>query len=354
MHQRHLLFDLARRLDVGDAVVVVLLHARCDGEDIRIENNVLWREADLFRQQLVGALANRNLALNRIGLAHLVEGHHDYGGSVAQNLASLFEERPFAFLHADRVDDRLALQAFEAGLDDGPFRAVDHHRHPANVGFRRNEIEERRHRLFGIEQAFVHVDVDDLCARLDLLARDGEGTAIVALLDQLTELGGARNVRALAYVDERLRCIGGGHCSYSPVYEWFEARETQFWCVLRKLTWFVVLGVVSDVRDVVWRRSAAAADNVDQSISKPRFDLAGHVMWVFIIFAHGVRQARIRISRNARVRYVGEFGDVRPHQLGTERAIQSDRKRPQMTHRIPESFRRLARQSPPRAIRDRA
>ena len=42
------------------------------------------------------------------------------------------------------------------------------------------------------------------------LARDRERGVIVALLDEFPELGGARDVRALADVDER-RAGGGGH-----------------------------------------------------------------------------------------------------------------------------------------------
>ena len=39
----------------------------------------------------------------------------------------------------------------------------------------------------GVEQALVHVDVDDLGAALDLLARDLDGGRVVALQDQLLE-----------------------------------------------------------------------------------------------------------------------------------------------------------------------
>src|SRR5690606_7930821 len=49
---------------------------------------------------------------------------------------------------------------------------------------------------------FVHVDVDDLRAVLDLLARDVEGRLIVAADDQLLELGRAGDVGPLADVDE--------------------------------------------------------------------------------------------------------------------------------------------------------
>ena len=109
--------DLPRRLDEGDAVAVVLLDARRHREDVGIEDDVLRRKADLLGQQLVGPLADGDLALDGVGLALLVEGHHHHGGAVAQHLPGVFEERLLAFLHGDRVDDRLALHALQARLD---------------------------------------------------------------------------------------------------------------------------------------------------------------------------------------------------------------------------------------------
>ena len=200
--ERHLLLDLARRLDEGDAVAVVFLDAGRDREDVGIEDDVFRRKADFFGQELVGALADRNLALDRVGLALLVESHDDDGGAVAQHLARLFEERPLAFLHRDRIDDRLALHALQAGFDDAPFGAVDHDRHARDIGLGGDEIEERGHGLLGVEQAFVHVDVDDLGAGFHLLARDRRARRIVVLLDELPEFGRAGDVGALADVDE--------------------------------------------------------------------------------------------------------------------------------------------------------
>ena len=55
-------FDPARRFDKVDRIIVVLLDAGRDGQDVRIENDVLRREADLLRQQAVGARANLGLA----------------------------------------------------------------------------------------------------------------------------------------------------------------------------------------------------------------------------------------------------------------------------------------------------
>ena len=47
MHAGQVLADPARCLDEVDAVIVVLLHAGGDGEDIGIEDDVFRRKADL-------------------------------------------------------------------------------------------------------------------------------------------------------------------------------------------------------------------------------------------------------------------------------------------------------------------
>jgi hypothetical protein len=47
--QRQVLLDPARRLDEIDRVVVVLFDTGADGENVRIENNLLRRKADVLR-----------------------------------------------------------------------------------------------------------------------------------------------------------------------------------------------------------------------------------------------------------------------------------------------------------------
>ncbi len=80
---RQLRLDVARGLDEIAAVVVVLLDAGGDGEDVRVEDDVFRREADLFGQYPVGALADLDLARAGVGLTLLVEGHDDDSGAVA-------------------------------------------------------------------------------------------------------------------------------------------------------------------------------------------------------------------------------------------------------------------------------
>ncbi len=98
-----------------------------------------------------------------------------------------------------------------------PFRAVDHHRHARDIGLGGDQLEEGRHRFLAVEQALVHVDVDHLRAVLDLLPRDLDGLGIVARHDQLLERRGARDVGALADIDETGGGGGGGsHFAFSP------------------------------------------------------------------------------------------------------------------------------------------
>ncbi len=193
-HQRagQVLLDPAGGLDEVDAVVGVLLDAGGHREDVRVEDDVLGREADLVDQDPVGPLADRLAALEVVGLAVLVEGHHHDRRAVLAAQPGLRAELLLALLHGDRVDDRLALHAAQPGLDDLELRRVDHERHPADVGLAGDQLDEAVHRGDAVDHPLVHVDVDDLRAVLDLLAGDGQRGVVVAVADQVAELAPSR------------------------------------------------------------------------------------------------------------------------------------------------------------------
>ncbi len=216
---RQVLLDHLHALEEVDGVVVVLLDPRRDSEDVGIEDDVFRREADAD-QQLIGALRNLVFALGGVRLPLLVERHHDHGRAIAQRLARLIQELLLAFLHRDRVDDRLALNVLETFLDDVPFRRVHHDRNLGDVRLRCDQAQEGAHRRFGVEQALVHVHVNDLRAVLHLLARNVHGLGEIALDDQLLERRRTGDVRALTNVDEvraGLRAGGLGHERLSGV-----------------------------------------------------------------------------------------------------------------------------------------
>ena len=73
-------------------VVVVLLHAGGDGEDVGIEDDVFGREADLVDEDAVGALADADLLFVGCGLALLVEGHDDHRRAVLEHCGGVLRE----------------------------------------------------------------------------------------------------------------------------------------------------------------------------------------------------------------------------------------------------------------------
>ena len=90
--------DLARCINECNAITVMLFDASGDSENVWIENDVLWRKLRLVHKQVVGALADCNLALERVGLALFIERHHDDGGAIKTHDARLFEKLFLAFL----------------------------------------------------------------------------------------------------------------------------------------------------------------------------------------------------------------------------------------------------------------
>jgi hypothetical protein len=90
-----------------------------------------------------------------------------------------------------------------------PLGAVDHHRHARDVGLAGDEVQEAHHGRLAVQHGLVHVDVDDLGAVLDLLARHGQRLLVLAGQDQPGEGLGAGDVGALADVDEQAAAADG-------------------------------------------------------------------------------------------------------------------------------------------------
>ena len=91
---RAALLDQPRRVDERACVLGMLLDPRADRENVRVEDQVLGREAGALCEQAIGPLADLDLALDGVGLALLVERHDDEAGAVAPHAARLLEEAP--------------------------------------------------------------------------------------------------------------------------------------------------------------------------------------------------------------------------------------------------------------------
>ncbi|MCY1428141.1 hypothetical protein D9M71_440140 [compost metagenome] len=195
--------DVGAGFDEVHGIVVVFFDASGHGEDVRVEDDVFGGETHVIDQDVVAALADLALARGGVGLADFVEGHHHHGGAIALAQLGVMLEDLDAFLHRDRVDDALALDAFETGFDHLPLGGVDHDRYAGNVRLTGDQVEELDHGRLGIEHPFVHVDVDHLGAGLDLLQGDFQGFGVVLFADQPGELGGTGDVGALTDVHEQ-------------------------------------------------------------------------------------------------------------------------------------------------------
>ncbi len=337
--------DVGAGLDEVDGVVVVLLDTGGDGEDVRVEDDVFRREADFVDQDVVAALADLALARGGVGLADLVEGHHHHGGAVALAQAGVVLELLDAFLHRNRVDDALALDALQARLDHLPLGGVDHDRHPGDIRLAGDQVEEADHGGLGVEHPFVHVDVDHLGAGLDLLQGDFQRLGVVFLADQPGELGGAGDVGALADVDEQRLAIDG---------ERLKARQAAGLGDVRDRPWLVLGYGLGDGLDVRRGGAAAAADNVEETAGGKLLDNRSHLGRGLVVFAEGVRQAGVGVGGHVGVGLGREFFQVRTQVLGTEGAVQAHGNRVGVANRVPERFGGLARQGAPGGVGDGA
>ena len=109
-----------------------------------------------------------------------------------------------------------------------------------------------------------------------------------------------------------------------------------------------------DRADVLRRRAAAAADDIDQPLARKLLDLGGHEFRALVILAEFIGQAGIRIGADEGVGDAGNLRQMRAHGVGAERAVQADRERIGMAHRMPERGRRLAGKRAAGKIGDRA
>ena len=291
-----------------------------------------------------GPREDLDLALDGVGLAALVEGHHDDGRPVAPRGPGLGQEGGLALLERDRVHDRLALDAAQAGLDDLPARGVDHERDPADVRLGGQQVEEAGHGGRRVEQALVHVHVEHLGTVVDLLAGDLDGAVVVPGGDETGEAPRTGDVRPLAHVDEaaaRRRDLQrleprqaerGRHGGGDPRRQAGDSR--------------------GDRRDMSRRRPAAAADDVDEPFLGPRAQGRRGGLGRLVVAAEVVGQPGVRVGGHGDRRDTPERLDVRAQLPSAQRAVEPDRDRSGVGDRDPEGLDRLSRQGAPRRVDD--
>src|ERR1700722_5240198 len=110
----------------------MFLYTRGDRKYIQIENDVLRIITHLLRQYLIGPVTDVHFPSHRIRLPGLVKGHHDDRRAITFTDDRLLDEFRLSFLHGNRIDDTLALYAFQPRLDDRELRRVDNDRYHRN------------------------------------------------------------------------------------------------------------------------------------------------------------------------------------------------------------------------------
>ena len=344
LRQRKPGLDDAGRLDEVDRIASVLFDAGGHGQDVRVEDDVLRREPDLAREDAVGARRDLDLALDGLGLALLVEGHHDDGRAVALHSARLPPEDLFALLEAEGVDHPFPLHALQSRLDDRKPGAVDHDRDAGDVGLRGDQAEEGHHRLLGVEHRLVHVDVDQLGPAFDLLARDRQRFLVVPFQDQAREFRRTGDVGPLADVDE-VR-VGADR-------ERFQSREPGVRLGAGRRARRRVAHRTSEHADVLGGGAAAAADQVQPAPGREIAEQSRHLFGGLVVFAEGIGEAGVGVAAHPDRSEAGELLDVRAHLGGAQRAVDPDGKRVRVRDRVPEGLDGLARERAAAAVGDR-
>ena len=234
----------------------------------------------------------------------------------------------------------------QAGLDGGPVGGIDHHRHPRDVGLGRDQVEEAGHGGLGVQHPLVHVHVDDLGAVLHLLARDLQCGGVVAGGDQLAEPGGARDVGALADVDEGAAVLAA--------LEGLEPGEAELGPARADGARRMARDGVGDGGDVRGRGAAAAADQVDQARLGPLAQLRGGLLRRLVVAAELIGEPRVGIGADPRLGDPREIRQVRAHVGRPEGAVEPDAEGRGVGEGEPERLHGLAVEHAAGAVGDRA
>ena len=104
---------------------------------------------------------------------------------------------------------------------------------------------------------------------------------------------------------------------------------------------------------MIRRRSAAAADDVDEAAGDERLQQLARLVGLLVVLPERVRQPGVRVAEHVALGEPRELFEVRAHLARAERAVHADGQRPGVTDRGVERVDHLARQRAAAEIGDR-
>ncbi len=338
------LLDLPDRLDELHRIPVVLLNARCHGEDVHVKNDVLRGKSRLLGEKPVGPAADRHLPLAVRRLSLFIKRHDDDRRPVPADLPGLFEKRPLPLLQADRIHHRFALHAPETGLQHRPLGTVQNQRHPGNFRFAGHQVQEPCHARFAVQERLVEIDVDQVRPRLHLLAGHRHGFVKFSLLDQGGKPGRTGDIGPLP--DRGERTARADRIRLQPAQ--YRGRRGRLGHPRRQPP-----HPTGDGRNVLRGRSATAAHHVEKSGLPELPQHFRHLVGRLVVAPKGVGKAGIGITTDKTIRHLGQGRQVGPHLLRTQSAVDAHTEGARMPDGMPEGLGGLAGERPPRGVGDR-
>ena len=98
-----------------------------------------------------------------------------------------------------------------------------------------------------------------------------------------------------------------------------------------------------DRRDVLGRRAAAPAHDVQQPGLRELAQRRRGLVRLLVVLAERVRQAGVRMTAHVTIGQARELGDIRPHLHGAERTVHADAERLRVRDAHPEGIDGLTR-----------
>ncbi len=180
-----------------DAVAAGLLHARREGEDEGIEDEVRRLEAVAADGDLVDGLGRSELPVRRAGLTLGIDAGADDGGPVLPGeREETVEAGPgiVALLEVYRVEDGAPTDPAQRRFDDGSLGRVHHER---DAGLGGEAADDLVHVRDAVGPRVVDADIEDVGAFFDLVTSNDHRRIPVGGQHGVAELLGAVGVGAL-------------------------------------------------------------------------------------------------------------------------------------------------------------